>query len=326
MTVFLLSIAGSGMLLSSAQAQFAENPRDLLLIFRQVADFAGQYDIEVDIGQASTYYNAAPGTSITINQTNMQQVSTYLGPAAENGTLNGLSFSVSGYVSAIGDGGSPSKPNGTLWMTDPRSDPSTPAQPWQRQDIYGQSAVCTQLSAIGYNAGQWGARVPADPATNSADIVIIPFQNEFAADGTLSSIGNLDGYFQGTIENTTPFAIFDEPAVSDFYELQPGRGNGTFLGYFSLDPNTGTLTYFSAPYPTPNLSVSNDGAGHVLISFATAANGTYTLHYTSGAGLNTPVSSWSTVSTNITGNGSVQTFTRPIGAAGTSTYYSVSVH
>ena len=73
-------------------------------------------------------------------------------------------------------------------------------------------------------------------------------------------------------------------------------------------------------------AVVMDGAGHVLISFTSAANGTYTLHYTSPAGLNTPVTSWSTVSTNITGNGSVQTFTRPIGAAGTSTYYSVSVH
>jgi hypothetical protein len=83
--------------------------------------------------------------------------------------------------------------------------------------------------------------------------------------------------------------------------------------------------YATKNYPAPRLSISKDTTGkYVLISFPSVTSGTYQLHYTS-TGLALPVStSWSTVSTNIVGDGTTKTFQRPIGS--TPTYYSVSVH
>jgi hypothetical protein len=129
------------------------------------------------------------------------------------------------------------------------------------------------------------------------------------------------------VENTTP-ADFDSagsPSRSDLYELQPGSGPGTYLGYFELGPD-GAMT-FNGPaltFPTPNLSASTNSAGSISISFQTTANGIYTLYFTNASGLSAPVATWPTVGTNITGDGTVQSFQQAISGPGT--FYSVGVH
>ena len=324
MAAFLLSLAGSCALVQSVEAGgFTYNPGDLMLVFRQPN---GNYYLEVDVGPASTYYGAARGSSIPINA---YSSTTQLG--ALFSSLNGLSWSVGGGVSAAAYAQSTTKPENTLWVTDPRSDPNAPAGPWLREGYYTQGPTDQKIVAIFANA-QYDANASApDSVTNTPTAVAISATSGYNAGLLLTSLGNYDGTFLGNgeglsdVENTTSpaFAGGGSPSRSDLYELQPGSGPGTYLGYFELDPN-GSMTFFAQTYPTPSVSVSADGAGDVFVSFPSSANGTYSLHYTNSAGLTAPVETWSTVSTNIIGDGTVKSFQQT--ASGTSAFYSVSVH
>jgi len=325
MAGFLLSIAGSCALFQSAQAQFTNKTDDLMLVFRKITKGdLGSVDFEVDIGQASKYYGAAQGVTIPITAYTTTQLGAVF-PDAIYGT-GYLTWSVSGCVPETGDNGASGKPSRTLWLTDPRPDPGTPpAVIWSRASIYQQGPTALGITTILDNALAWGGSVPSDSVTNTPTAVAITTGTAYCADGTLTAVGNF-GTFQGDVENTTPelFPDFGTPSRSDFYELQPGSGHGTYLGYFQLGTD-GSMTFNTLQtYSPPNLSISADGAGNVDISFLSAMGGTYTLYYTGDTGLATPVSTWSTAGSTITGDGTVKTFVQAIG--GTDTYYSVSVH
>jgi hypothetical protein len=327
----LLSVVGSCALsdgVLAAPSTFTDNNRDLILTFRKTGfdgtGTAGSVVFEVDIGQASIYYNATPGHPIPV---------TAYDKTAQLGTLfdslNDLSWSVGGCVPNTGDNGDPSKPARTLWLTDPRiGDPGVSQAPWVRKSTYTQGQTGSHVQAILINAGYWAHAYPGDPVTNSSTALAIPTGNGYNAGGSLGAVGNYLGTFAGDVENTTPpaFTLESNPSQSDFYELQPGGGVGKYLGYFELD-NDGSMTFYpqvAIAYPAPTLSIAPDGAGNVRISFQSTANGTYTLHGTNDAGLTTPVGSWPTVGSVIIGDGGIDTFTQPIGAG--NTYFSVTVH
>jgi hypothetical protein len=231
-------------------------------------------------------------------------------------------------VPNAGDSGDPSKPTRTLWVTEPRQNPDRAASPaWYRSSSFTQGQADSKINSILNNAATWATTAAADSVTNSATAVAIPYGNVYNANGSLGGGGNYLGTFQGNVENTTPsdFDSAGSPSRSDLYELQPGSGSGTYLGYFELSP-TGSLTFYAMPYPAPTPSVTIVGSSTINVSFLSSANGTYTLYYTGAAGLSTPVSTWQTISTNIIGDGTVKSFQQAIGGAGTSTYYSVGVH
>jgi hypothetical protein len=316
----LLSLAGSCTLVQSVQAQgFIDTNRDLILTFRQAS---GTIVFEVDIGQASIYYSVAPGSSIPI---------TAYSPTAQLTTLfssvDNLTWSIGGCVPNAGDSGDPSKPPRTLWVTDPRSNPNTQATAWVRGSIYTQGGPDSHIVAILDNAQTWANSVAADSVTNTQYAVAIPSGDGDNATGSLGALGNYLGTFQGDVENTTTtnFDTAGVPSRSDLYELQPGSGPGTYLGYFELDAN-GSMTFYGPvlTFPTPTLSASTDGVGNFYVSFPTTANGTYTLYYTNAAGLTAPVSTWPSAGTNITGDGTVHSFQQAISGPGT--FYTVSVH
>jgi hypothetical protein len=325
----LLSLAGSCVLVPNIQAQFSYQSRDLMLTFRKTGFDGGSLGtvvIQVDIGQASLYYGATPGSSIPI---------TSYSPGTQLGLfddLNDLSWSIGGCVPNAGDSGDASKPSRTLWLTAPRSDPNTAATPWTRQSSYTQGTTDSHILAVLVNAQTWASATPADSVTNTATVAAIPTTSGDNAGGSLGALGNYLGTFQGDVENTTPsdFTIVGAPSRSDFYELQPDSTQtsppGTHLGYFELGTN-GSLTFYALStqqYPQPTLSASSDGAGNLFVSFPSTANGTYSLHYTNSAGLTAPVSTWATVSTNIVGDGTVKSFQQPISGPGF--FYTVSVH
>jgi hypothetical protein len=333
MAGLLLSVAGSCALLQSAQAgSFTDTSRDLILVFRQLsADGTddGAVEFEVDIGQASIYYGVTPGGSVPVTAYSPSaQLNAFFGS-----DLGGLAWSVAGCVPNGGDSGSSTKPPATLWVTDPRTaDPTTSPGAWVRKSFNGQALPDGKIEAILNNAAAWGESVAADSATNTTTAVAIPSGIGDNADGSLGPNGNYLGDFFGNgegrndVENTTPstFSTDGLPSRSDFYELQPGSGAGTYLGYFELTPS-GTMTFYALPKGVlaPTLSVSQSGA-NVNISFTSTAYGTYTLYYTNAAGLTAPVPTWATVSTNIIGDGTVKTFQQSISGAGT--FYTVGVH
>jgi hypothetical protein len=321
MAAVLLSLAAFSALVQSAHAQFADTSRDLILTFREPS---GLYVFEVDVGQASLYYGATPGSSIPITAyTSTSQLMTLFS------TVDGLSWSVGGCVPNAGDSGDPSKPRTTLWVTDPRSNPNAPATPWIRQSSYTQAGADSHIVAILINAQTWASSAVADSVTNTPTAVAIPSGDGDNASGSLGALGNYLGTFQGDLENTTPtnFDSAGSPSRSDLYELQPGSGSGTYLGYFELATD-GSMTFYgpalTSTLPAPSLSASTDGAGNIFISFLTTTNSTYSLSYTNAAGLTAPVATWPTVSTNLTGDGTVKAFQQTISGAGA--FYSVTAH
>jgi hypothetical protein len=332
----LLSIAGTCALIQGAEASttiFSDQSRDLILTFRKTGfdgGTVGSVVFEVDLGQASTYYGATPGSSIPVTAYNP---TAQLGNTSLFDSLNDLSWSVGGCVPNTGDSGDASKPTRTLWVTDPRLDPNTPASAWVRHSGYTQGTADSHIVAILANAQTWANSAAPDSVTNTPTAVAIPAGNGNNASGSLGALGNYLGTFQGDVENTTPsdFAFAGSPSRSDFYELQPDSTGtspaGTYLGYFELGTD-GSMTFYALPlvqtYPAPTLSVSTDGAGNVFVSFPSTANGTYSLYYTNAAGLTAPVSTWPVVSTNIIGDGTVKSFQQT--ASGTGTFYSVGVH
>jgi hypothetical protein len=324
MAGLLLSVAGFCALLPSAQAgssTFTDHDGDLMLVFRKTG-FDGSFDVgasvyEVDIGQASIYA-AAPGTSIPVTA---YSASGQLANLFDS--LDDFSWSVSGCVPNYGG---PQAPASTLWVTAPRGNPSIPSAAWQQEGSYTQGGAAAYIESILAGAATFAGT--ANSSTyNTSTALAIPYGSGDNANGYLGAVGNFDGNFQGSVENTTlpTFSTDGLPSRSDFYELEPGSGAGMNLGYFELATN-GSLTFFapSQALPAPVLSISAVNSSAVSISFPTAANGTYTLFYTSASGLAAPVSSWQSVSTNIIGDGTVKAFQQPISGAGT--FYTVRVH
>src|SRR5258708_34940619 len=122
-------IAGSCSFMQDACANtpiFVYANRDLMLSFRKTgADLIGSTstnNLEVNVGQASIYYSALPGSTNVISQYSISQLTNAFD------SLNDLSWSVGGCVPA-NDTGNTSVPLKTLWVTAPRVNPVVQAAP-----------------------------------------------------------------------------------------------------------------------------------------------------------------------------------------------------
>jgi hypothetical protein len=337
MSVILLSVASWLGILQSVQADspiFVYTNRDVLVTFRKTGADGGSTspsDLEVDLGQVSTYYGAAPGSRITISQFSTSQI------GASFDSLNDLSWSLAAFVPIFGDKGDPTYPVKTLWVTSPRPDPSTLGPQWLRHSPTTQATTAAEMNSVAQNAAFYSGIIVADPVNNTSTEVVIPVGSGFEAGAFLTALGNYDNTFQGDVENTTPatFTTDGLPSRSDFYQLEPDSTGtfpvGQYLGYFELETN-GSMVFVAGP-PAPSAPVLTSagtsasvsgGVTTVSVSFATVTGGTYTLYYTNSTGLTAPVSAWPSVPTNIIGNGSVQAFQDSTTDPGR--FYSVGVH
>ena len=226
---------------AAVQAAFTFDEHDALLVFRQT----GSPNLEVNIGAVDSFVNAAPGSTLNITTFTPAQLS------AAYSSLNSLNWTVlSGVRPGFGDTTTPDK---TLFLTRSRSDVDVQSAAILRKSASTQGAIVSQIHGVAGNgaiagAKPWSAGTPADPISNTSSAVIIPFADPNSYTSLAGESGNLNGSFaQGTVENTTP-ASFAGFTRSDFYELKPGSGNGTYLGYFDFD-STGALSFTAVPEP-----------------------------------------------------------------------------
>ena len=330
MSVWLASVAGSLCLLQNLQANtpiFVYGDRDLVLCFRKDnADGFGtiaQSDIEVDLGPATNYYGAAIGSVTAITNYSASLLNTF-------DSINDMSWSVSGCVPYAGDGGDQSIPAETLWVTAPRPAAQVVAAPWVASGANAQALAANEIASIQFNAGQYSANEAQGP-TNTGSAIVIAVGNtpDFSCDANLGPNGNFNGRFQGVVETTTPpdFTSGKElPSRSDFYQLEPASGGthpaGAYLGYFELGTN-GSMVFYRLAGPPPAITVTSSGVTRT-ISFPSVAGATYTLHYTNAAGLLTPISAWTTLAGNVSGDGTVKSF--QVTSTNASQFYSVQEH
>jgi len=308
---------------SVSAAPFVYSSRDLMLCFRKIGATPGPYELEVNIGHASTYYSAAPGSTINIAQFSTTQITSVFN------NLNDVTWSVGGYVQPS-DGGDASVPAKTLWVTAPRPSLGSQSVAWVRNSTFSQQGAGGKIASIGGNAQTFSGSISADPVYNTTTAVRIDSGNGKDYGSFVGDNGDYSSTFQGDVENTTPddFVTGGTSSYCDLYELRPSttNGPGTYLGYFELRTN-GAVAFVAAggasTPPRPTAVGGTSGSGFV-ISFSTVAGATYNLRYTNNVGLISPISTWPVQSNIATGNGSTMSVTNSSSDA--SRFYVIEAH
>lgn len=294
----LAAVVGGFALFTGAlqAAPFLYTSGDLTLTFRKSGNAT---DYVVNIGKAINYNNLPAGTTFTVANLSVGQLSSSFPD------YNDLKWSVAAAnrLEAL----DPNYPAQTLWISRQRISPSVPSTPWQRrgQSLQGNSG--SQIDAIGKNAALASSTLPGG-ANNTATGVVIPVGNNPNIGTAIGVNGNYAGNFQGNVETLTAADFADNASnvsQADLYELLPGTGDGRYLGYFELKPD-GTLTFnnpaVTPPAPTITSIVRNSDV--TTVSFTTTAGATYRLRATNAGGATTLVSTWA-IGASIVGTGGV---------------------
>jgi len=302
---------------TQAQTGFQYADRDLVLGFRQPGGSSAN-DLVVDLGQASIYYNLAPGSSLTISNYTVANLN-----AAFPAGLDGIDWSVGGNVH--NSNSDTNYPLYTMWVTRAREVLGSQSTPWAPRSTFQQGPTCAKVSGIGNNAVTYGGTVPAGPANSSTQIQIPP-ASTYSYTALIGSVGNYSGTFQGNVEQTTPFGFASggQAVQADLYQMIPGAASTKYIGYFELETD-GSMKFFAASatssVPAPTILSIQQGGGINTISFTTVTNGNYSLLATNEAGLNAPRSTWPVVNGPVSGNGGAKSLTDPV--SGPIRYYSI---
>lgn len=300
----LAAVVGGFALFTGAlqAAPFLYTSGDLLLTFRKAGNAS---DFVVNIGKATNYNNLPLGTSFTVSNLTVAQLSSAFPD------YNELKWSV---AAANRPPFNTNFAENTLWISRPRLVPGTQSTPWLRKGQFTQPTAGGQIEEIGTRAFNYSGST-ASNANNTVRGVLIPTGTAYELAPVIGS-GNYNNTFQGNVEGLTAVDFADDSANvsrADLYELIPASSTlnlpGRYLGYFELKPN-GTVTFnnpvLTPPAPTITSVVRNGNV--TTVSFTTSSGYTYRLRSTNAAGLTTPLSTWA-VGSSLTGTGAVLSLT-----------------
>jgi len=221
-------------------------------------------DFVVDLGTVTSWYaysSLQPNTTYNITAYNGSQLTSVFG------SLDNISFS------AFADVRTPSNPIfpfNTIWTTAPRLDISTQSDPLSRRSQFTQGSTGSKIDGIAAGAVAYSGTLDNTGVSTATALQMPSSWSAVGASsytGGVGPNGNFNGTFQANVENTTPtgFASSGTPIVSDLYELQPGSGPGTYLGYFTLGTD-GNMTFTTVPEPG-TLTLIGVGFGLGLAAF-----------------------------------------------------------
>jgi hypothetical protein len=237
--------------------------------------------------------------------------------------VNDLSWSAAADVRTNGDA---SYPLNTLWVISPRADLNSQTTPWNRASQFSQGNPASKIDGIASGAVSYAGQQPTGP-NNTATGVIVPAGNQYAYSSFIGS-GNYAGTFQGSVEVITPteFSALGQPIRADFYQMKPGTGAATYLGFFEFKTN-GVMTYTAGPSGTvltpPTITSVQRSGNTSTISFTTSSGAHYSLQYTNSGGLTAPASTWPVSGAPLVGDGSVQSLSDT--TADPNRFYRISV-
>lgn len=324
-TRFCFAMFGVVALAQTAEAlPFVFQSTDLALGFRKTGANQENYEVVVDIGQASNYVFQTMGTTVNVtNYSTAQLTGSFV-------DLNNLTWAV---VGAYTGSSYPGYPNYTLWVTVPRTNNSIQSQTPYRFAQTIQQQVRPWIVGIFSHA----STISSGTATNQFNTSnfiresIASFPNDILTKyiggvfddttGTLHDTWPPDEPNSGNLEITTP-ASFSSAVRQDLYEVRPdgfadpntgsSTGSAYFIGYFQLNTD-GSMTFTRAsagsppPPPPPIVSIVRSGTVST-VSFGTTNGATYTLYYTNLSGLGSPITTWSFNPTTVMGDGTTKQF------------------
>jgi hypothetical protein len=319
-----------------AEAQtFVYSNNDLTLGFRKNTPYTKNYEVVIDIGQASSYFNLSVGTTIPVRGFSSAQLT-----AGSFASLNNLSWSVFG-----GYGGSSyaGYVNNTLWVTVPRASNSIRSSDAIRLGYSVQQVAKQKMGNI--VGASSGAGFISQNLGTSNQFNTVSFVRESIAtypshilslwmkgtvdptQGTLNDTWPPSEPNQGNLEVTTPGSFTSGSVRSDLYEVRPlttgagvtvvdphtgTTGLGWYIGYFEFKAD-GSMTFTrevattTTPPQPVTLSIART-SNSSTISFVSSNSVTYTLFFTNSAGLTTPIANWPSLPGTITGDGTIKSF------------------
>lgn len=251
---------------ASSASAITASLNDLVLGFSASGGTGSGVNLEVNLGNVSQFYN--PSGKITLTGLNVGDlVGTY---GVSWNTRTDLSWGIVGTTGAAF--GTTINSNSilasTLWGTKVESTLGVQSTPWTLQVT--QSTPAGAISAL--YSGQSGSLVNATATTNSATAAVVDnslvgsYGKQFGT--TAAAFGKFNP--KASFVNSTDIASGSFVA-SDLYEIQPGSGNGTFLGTFALSSD-GVLTY-GANYAAA--TVPEPATYTVLLGVAALGYGTW---------------------------------------------------
>ena len=315
-----------------AQAQtFTSTNNDLTLGFRKNNPYTENYEVVVDIGQASSYINLAVGATISVPGFSASQLT------GSFTSLNNLSWSV---FAGLTGSTYPGYVNNTLWLTIPRANNAVRSSDAIRLAYSLQQAAKAKMgNIVGGSSGagfisqalgtgnqfNTSSFVREPIATYGTHILSVWMSGTVDPNqGTLNDTWPASEPNAGNLEVTTP-GNFSGTVRSDLYEVRPlttatgttvvdphtgTSGLGWYIGYFEFKSDgTMTFTREAASTAPPQVSLSFARTNDVsTISFVSSSSVTYKLFFTNAAGLGVAVSNWPSQSGTISGDGTAKSF------------------
>jgi|SRR5271166_236847 len=263
LTTTLLALASVALIATSAHATVTAAYPDVILGFQATGATGSNINLEVDLGNVSQFYNAAPGSTIPVTELSLADLQQAYG-ATWNAAAEGLSFgafATTGPLVGTADGHAPKDTN---WLTAPELTPGVAAAPLLRLSSSSNAlAITTMGSVVQFLNGS-----PSTPhSTQSSFYPNAPGNGSYTGEETFGGPGTYWRAYHISPDNLVSNIGAGTVAISDFYELQPSTGAGqpgTLLGKFELFQN-GTLEFIAAaPVPEPS-SIGLLGVGFLSL-------------------------------------------------------------
>jgi hypothetical protein len=241
---------------------------DLFVGFHATGGLGATQTYLVNIGQASTYRDAAPGSSFTLSLGNIGVDLTALYGSTWN-TRADLFWGITGAMSVASAG----DPANTLYATKAETQVGTLESSWARRSNSAQTGTVSKIQGIasGYLNDQQGST-----DTNSAFAVIENTSDpnnwaSYQSGGINSTAGSSLGVFSPTIEGNFAGGV-DGSRLDLFRMVRTGiddgtgslTGLGTYEGTFSIG-NNGAVGYLVVPEPS---TAAMAGLGGALIGLS----------------------------------------------------------
>lgn len=271
-TAALLPTLAVCALLTAPSRAVTVSSGDLVLGFRASGGTGADKNLTVNLGPASTYYGAAPGSSFIVTSlSSADLVSTY---GSNWATRADLSWGVVGTTGAGAVGIAPAR---TLWASRAETTPGTPSTPWIRGSTFTLQIPSGTVSTL--YSGAPGSLSSGSATGNSAVSSVI--DSTLAGSWTVQedfTPGVSFRYFNPSVLNSMDHiagspSVYDGTSygVLDLFEVRPGTAGdpATLLGAFGLN-SSGQLVFSTNPavfaaVPEPSAIFTAAGAFCALL-------------------------------------------------------------
>ena len=245
LTTTLLALASVALIATSAEAAVTAAFPDVILGFAASGGSGAATNLEVDLGNVSQFYDAAPGSTITLTQLSPLDLAQIYGSTwfSRSDLTYGL-FATDGNLAGTADGHAAKDTN---WLSNPELTPGTVGTPLQRVSSQFNALAITVMGSV----VQFLNTSPSTAnSTQSSAYPNAPGNGSYTGEETFGGVpGTYWRTYHISPDNAVNNIATNGAAISDFYELDPGTGPATLLGEFELFQN-GTLKFVAVPEPS----------------------------------------------------------------------------